>query len=480
MAFIPTLIDILVALLVFGVTVPSILISIPPRMRAIRDKYPYQFLIRDRQIDLHDVLIHRNVVILIVLSIISLVPYLIPPPSFMCNTNGVGWWCSWRDAFVDFLPWFASTILCLNVGVTALFFRVLISYTQEHILHDLANQIRRQAREEGGRIDKAVLTSIADFGQFCEAGRDKKSVLDVLVQFADSELTLNSDSRIELARTVSGVVVGGNEHNYIYAINVLRAMFQAASQARIPENEPEGIGLELLRVMMLRELENVMTWAFSLRNPLVTAAISTGYDMLALQNPVERAYAFLRIGKIVLGLHEMRHAQAILDKFHTKILGVLDSSNNDPNTIPEEIHIFFGLLAHFWDRGDAARQHALQKMDALPQEHVDQRLQDAKTFLQISGHLETADCIEQMLFDKNQLQYVKQILLEINELQEEQRQRILIHHPSMDKLRSASLEDIMACGVREAVAKSIIQKINPPPAQKPGTFHNGLWLAPEL
>lgn len=402
-------------------------------------------------------------------SILFLAGYLVPLPSSMCRRSLIGWWCRQRTFFINNVDWIAFLILSANVILTAFFIWVLISFTKDNLLLYLARICKRQARKDNGRIDRTVLESIGELGEFCDAGRDKETVLDTLSSLADLNLAL--DSWVYLACTVRETIVSGNERNYIHAMGILQDMFRKASDTNIEETESEevtgekteGLGQENDRdihlASMLQELENVMIQAFTIRNPRVTATILTGYDELALQAPNAYAHAFFRIGKAGLSLDETQQVLAVLDKFHTKVTELLNSSDNAPDDVPEAVHVFFGLLAHFWHHGNSARQHALTYLEALATlprwdaKRVDEHTQKAKAFFQHS--LETADYLEQMLFESNLRQFVKDRLSETPQLEEPQRQRILTHYPSLEALHQATLEGIMACGISKAVAEII-------------------------
>ncbi|MCB8950762.1 MAG: hypothetical protein H6650_01985 [Ardenticatenales bacterium] len=468
-SFIPSYIEVLSGLLIFGITLPSILITIPAKIRAIREKHTRKIVIGGQEIGLADVLKPQWVVALVVFSIMLFVGYLVPSPKISCDGLILNLGCLVRDFFIAHVDAIAGSILGLNVVITALFIGVLISFTKDYLLFDLAKQCRHQVRKNNGCIEKTVLESIGELGEFCDAGRDKESVLDTLSSLAD--LNLAMDSWVHLARTVRETVVAGNERNYIHAMNTLQDMFRKASETRMSINghgtesvaeEEQNNNKEMHLVGVLQELENVMVQAFTMRNPRVTATILTGYDELALQAPIAYAHAFFRIGKAGLELNETRQVVAALDKFHTKVTEFPDLSDPEFAEVCEAVHVFFGLLAHFWCHGNATRQHALTYIEALatqPQwdsRRVDNHMQEAKIFFQHSDFIETAGYLEQMLYENNLRQFAKDFLINIPGLDALQCQRILTHYPSPESLRQATLEGIIACGIPEELARNIL------------------------
>lgn len=458
-SFIPSYIEVLAGLLVLGITLPTILIQIPARNRAIRDKHARKKRFLGRQYSLGTVFKPVYVGILAVFSIMFLAGYLVPPHSFLCNQQGLGPWCPFRDFFVDHVAGIAFIILGIDVIVTAIFIHVLGSYTKERILLSLANKCRDEVSIDNGRINKTVLQSIGELGQFCDVGSDKESVLDTLAGLAYLELAF--DSWVDLARTVRETVVSGSEQNYIHALTILQDMVRAASDQATNNSSDKEIHL----ADMLLELENVMIQAFTLRNPRVTATILTGYDELALQAPNAHAHPFFRIGRAALGLYEMGQAVAILAKFHTKVVELLDSPDHDPTNVPEAVHVFFGLLAHFWHYGKSARRHALRYIEALADMpswdagRVDAQVQAAKEFFENNGFIETADHLEQMLYEGNQRRIAQEFLSRIGQLDEDQCQRVLSYYLSMEMLRKADVEGITACGVPKPIAHIILRQV---------------------
>lgn len=461
--FIPSYIEVLAGLLILGITLPSIFINIPDRVRAIRSKHSRKITLGVKQIGWSDVMKPQWVVIAVVLSIIFLVGYLVPSPNIPCSNFILGLWCQLHDFFVTHLYSIASSILCFNIIITALFIWVLSSYNKDRLLSDLSEKFRREVKKGAGYIDITVLESIGELGQFCNAGRDKESVLGTLANLADLNLTF--DCRVHLARTVQETVVTGNERNYIHAMNILQDMFRKAFETRIKnkeqKNEEEEENNKALHLAdLLHELENVMLQAFTMSHPRVIATILTAYDELALHAPNDYSFAFFRMGKAGLRLNELRLAIAVLDKFHTKVIVLLNSNSVTPGDASEVIHVFFGLLAHFWHHGNAARQLALTYMETLanlPQwnlERVDGCMQEAKAFFQCRD-IETTDYLEQMLFENNQRQFAKELLSRVSQLDEGQYQSLLTRYPSIEALHRTTLEGIMACGVPEAAAKII-------------------------
>lgn len=461
--FIPSYIEVLAGLLILGITLPSIFITIPDRIRVIQSKHSRKITIGSKEICLGDVMKPQWIVALVVLSIMFLVGYLVPSPNILCSEFVLGLGCQLRNFFITHLYVIASGILCFNIIITALFIGVLISFSKDHLLSDLARKFRHEVNKDARHIDRTLLDSIGELGQFCNPGRDKESVLDTLANLTDLKLTF--DSRVHLARTVRETVITGNERNYIHAMNILQDMSRKAFEANVnnieqKDKEEEENNKALYLADMLHELENVMLQAFTMNNPRVRATILTGYDELTLHAPNDYSFAFFRMGKAGLRLNELRLAVAVLDKFHTKVIALLNSDGSIPGDASEVIHVFFGLLAHFWHYGNSTRQHARTYVEALanlPQWNlkcIDESMQKAKVFFQCRD-IETAEYLEQMLFENNQRQFAKELLSRISRLDEVQYQNILTHYPSIEALSRTTLEGIMACGVPEATAKTI-------------------------
>ena len=459
--FIPSYIEVLATLLVLGISLPSILINVPSRMRAIRDKHTKKIYIRNSQIAVTNFFQYPIAVTSVVFSITFLAGFLYPPPQWMCSNEGIGFWCAIRDYFLIRAQFFAFWALVINILMTAFFFVILQSYTKDQLLINLAKQCRRKTNDNNIYIDQTILESIGELGEFCDSGRDKESVLDILSSLSDDDLPL--DSWYDLAHTVRETVVGGNERNYIDAMGIIQDIFRLAINKECKESEEKHKAERLAKIMS--ELEQVMIQAFAMGIPRVTATIMTGYDEQALQEPTAFAHAFLRIGKAALAAHEMSQAVAVLDKFHTKISELLKGKGGESPVDIEAVHIFFGLLAHFWCRNGTAQQHALRYLRGLSDapnwnmDHVNQLIQQAKMFFS-NADMETADYLEQMLYENNQIRFVEEFLSQFEDLTPIKSQRILNRYPSMKALQKASVVDLQSCGIPEELASHINAHIN--------------------
>lgn len=455
--FIASYLEVLAGLLIYAIAIPFTALTVSPRIRAIRDRHARRFQVYDWEINISQLLRSESVVGIIVLSIVFLAGYLVPPLPSMCSTHQIGWWCKPHEFFHSYASYIAFGILCLNVLVLALFTNHLASYSTERVLSDLTNECKFQAIKNHGHIDRTLLASIGELGELCNAGHDKESVLEKLSNLTDLDLTL--EMRVYLARIVRETTVAGSERNYEHAINILQDICREAFAAE--RNEVTGVDYVYFTTDVMRELEKVMVQAFAVQDSRVKGAILAGYEVLALQSPNAYAHAFLRIAKAGFAHNEIDQAAAVLDKFHTKVTEILSSSDSTSEDIPEAVHVFFGLLAHFWHYGDSARQHALAYLEALaslPQwntNRVDKHLYKAKVFFQHSDATENADYLEQMLFEKSLRSFVIDFLSGIPQLDEMQYQRILTHYPSLEALHQATLEGIMACGISKAVAEII-------------------------
>jgi hypothetical protein len=457
--FIPSYIEVLTGLLVFGVTLPSLFINIPPRLKAIRDKHAninLDFLRIEKRLKFSLILQPRIAVSFIVLSILFFGGFLVPSPVWLLNLGfGQLIFSIHRHAKA-----IIYIILGLNVIVTALFMWALSSYTKERLLRDLDRKCRKHAAKNFGRIPSDFVNSLSELGAFCDAGQDKGSVLlilDGLVMITE----LHIDSRVEIVQAVQNTIVDGNEQNYIFAMEILQGSFRIAAEETSDE---DGYG-KLRLAEILRTLENVIIQAFVLRNPRVTAAIMTGYDEISMQEPNDYARAFLRIGRAALELKEQHHAGHGLDKLHTRITELIGPNGQYPYQHQEAVHTYFGLLAYFWQQGNTARQHALKYLDELQQVYkwksrfIDQQIIGARYAFE-GIDLLTADYLEQMLFEHRQLQYARTFLLEIEGIGKERSSRILVHYPSIELLCKAEEEGIMACGIPRPLAGQVLAASN--------------------
>lgn len=455
--FIPSYIEVLAGLLVFGVTLPTLFINIPPRLRAIRDKHANFDLSRfgiDERLRLSTFLQPRWTVTVIVLSILYYASFLVTPPDWMVNLG-----LDPRQTFFhQHAAYFIFAVLSLNIFVTAVFMFVLSSYTKERLLRDIDRKCRQQALKGDGRIPPYYIKSLRELGTFCDAGHDKESVLLILDGLGLME-NLHIDSRLEVARAVQDTIVDGNEQNYIFSMDILQGSFRTAKEKTIRNGNDEYEKLRLADI--LRTLENVIIQAFVLRNPRVTAAIMTGYDEISMQEPNDYARAFLRIGCEALELQEEHHAGHGLDKLHTRITELISREGEHK----EAIHNYFGLLSHFWQRGNTVRQHALNYLEELQRVYrwgnhfIDRQMIEARHHFE-RVDLITADYLEQMVFEYRQLQYARKFLLEIDGIGKERSNRILMHYPSIELLRQADEAGIRACGIFKTMAERILMVIS--------------------
>ena len=458
--FIPSYIEVLAGLLVFGITLPSLLINIPPRLKSIRDKHStidLNSLGINLQLERSLILQPRIAVFIIVFSILFFAGYLVPTPPRLLNFG----WRPIRFFFNQHALIIIYGILALNVIVTAVFMWVLSSYTKDRLLRDLDNKCRRAVKKDG-RIPQDFIDSLSDLGAFCDQGHDKSSVLHILGGLANLD-GLHIDSQVTIASAVQNIIVDGNEQNYISAMDILQEIFRAAAEKK----EEDIVFQKLRQAEILRTLENVIIQAFVLRNPRVTASIMTGYDEISMQEPNDYARAFLRIGRAALALNEEHHAGHGLDKLHTRLTEMINENKQYPLHHQEALQTYFGLLAHFWHLDNTARQHALKYLDELQivyhgnHRKIDQQIMIARHAFE-GTDLITSDYLEQMLYEYRQLQYTRKFLLSINGIGRVRSQRILVHYPSMAHLRLADEEGLSACGLPKTITNAILSSMNEP------------------
>ena len=459
--FIPSYIETLATLLVFGITLPSLLISVPSRIRAVRDRHARKLRFFQWEISSREVLRPEHLVVVVVifgvLSTIVLLSYMFLPEMVICMGEADSLWCRTLQLMNTKQAFIIHGTLFANIATAAFFIWVLVSYTPNRVLSRLISICRYQSRKNNGKIDRQVLESIGEIGEFSKGGSDKEAVLHTLEEL--TELDLDLDSLAGIARTIQETVVDGNEHNYIYAIDILQDM--ARQIHPLPNYSELNKGLCLAAI--LKELENIIVRGFHLNKPSITAAIMSSFDELSHQAPNDYARAFLEISKTALGIEEIRHAGHALDKLHTRISECIHYSQDCLIETPEALHTYFGLLAHFWNHNNTARKHALKYLNELGSEEgwsqqlISEQIYEAEQTFQTID-IETADYLDTMLHQLEQRRIANRVLREIKPLSPEQRMRILTHYPSIKKLKKVGTTEIMACGVDEEVAHQVVRE----------------------
>lgn len=456
LSLIPSYIESLVGLLVFGISIPSILINIPPRIRAIRDQYGQESRMGPLRFRASRLLNPVFVVVVVVLSIVILASYNLPTPGFICHGNANTPGCLVRHYLIISSPYVVNGLLIINIVITALFIRVLMSHTRDRVIQQLGEVCKEQADANKGVIDEELLQSMGELGEFCEPGSDKQSVLTVLEGLYTKQLS--SKSWANVAATISQTVSSGNELNVIKAIDMLQEIFRLASRSELGESHLKQFSIRDI----LREMETVFILAFDMESPVVMAKMMQGYDELTLQPANDAAKAFLRIGKTALRTNALTHAVRALDKLNTQISELLEEhSGQCPPEYQDALDMYFALLAYFWSHGITMRQHALSYLDQLcedyswSQTYLNELLRQSGDAMQMRS-LETADLIKKMVYRNRQLNLADAILKEVKILDQSRRYHILASFPSIEMLRVADTAGLMACGISRSEAQAVI------------------------
>ncbi|MEM7130998.1 MAG: hypothetical protein AAF702_32045 [Chloroflexota bacterium] len=456
---IPSFIESLVGLLVFGISIPSIIINVPPRIRAIREKYAYVFNIGPQKIKASKILQPEFVVVLIVLSIIFFLSYLIPP-FFTCSNGATIVLCAIQGHFVNNAAYWIGGVLIANVITTALFISLLTSFTRDKVILHLGKVCRNQAEANQGRIDSALFNNLGELGEFCDPGSDKQAVLGTIEKLLSLDLT--PESWAGLAQTVRQIIADGNEQNIAVALELLQEIIQRAYYSTKGEAHVKDFSIRDIS----KELEEVFLQAFTMDSPSVMSKMMQGYDELTLQPTNDAAKAFLRIGRMALKTGSLNHAINALSKLHTQITEILDEFNGHcPLDKLDALYAYFALVSYFWVRGSTMRTHVLSHLEQLQEDYhwddayLARQIQDAGMAM-YGTNMETPGYLEQMLFNYRQWCLARSMLAECDYLTDEQQQHILSTYPSIESIQKANVIGLMACGIARKEAEAIMEKVN--------------------
>lgn len=454
--YIPSYVEALVGLLVFGISIPSFLLSVPQRLRDIRDQYGNNatfFGIPWRRLTTVEVAVP-----IVVISIGLILLYQVPSPPFFCNNQAeqpTGLGCGIQRLYVLYAPVWVNALVIINIVITALFIWVLRSYDRDQIITRLTEVCREQAQNQQGEIDEELLQNLGELGELCAAGREKQGLLKTLDGLSDLEITPRS--WLGIAQIVTQTAASGDERNVADALDILQEIFRNSSESNIGEASMKPFHNRDI----LGELENLFIQAFGTDSSSVLSQMMAGYDELSEQAPNDAAKAFLRIGRLALQ-KDFSHAVHALDKLNTLISELLDEHGGRcPINELDALYTYLALLAYFWNHGINTRKHAVTHLEELVEdyrwedEYLHKLLSDAGEAMGATN-LRTADMLEQMLFDIRQRVLVQNVLDKVKDLSERRQKRILLRYPSLESLMDAHAAALMACGASRTQADEIL------------------------
>lgn len=452
--YIPSYIEALAGLLIFGVSIPSIFIIAEPKLRSIRNQYAFF-----QAGSILDWFLRIEVIGLVMaLSLGILVLYQIPTPSLFCdlNTSKSSYGCTIRNLFVSTAPYWANVILLLNILIIALLPMLFMSYNRERIIKLLGRVCRNQALKNSGQIEGGVLTSLTELGVLCAAGNEKRQVLDALESLWDLQITPKSWA--EIATVVTQVTAGGDEQNVEQALAILQdaARFSFQSELGDIQNKPFYVR------NILNELESMFIQALGTQSPPVLSQLMNRFDYLAEHAPSDAAMAFLNIGMFALEKRNFEHAVHALDKLHTVITELLEENGGKcPEEELDALYIYLAFLAQFWAGDITTRQHGIKQLDELCRDfnwdefHLTALIHKAEESM-ISSNLRAAALLMPMLYGNRQISMVRKAISKVTSLEDQHHKMIPIHFPSIAALKNAHVDQLVACNLSLSQAESIL------------------------
>lgn len=457
--YISSYVEALVSLLVFGVSIPTILMNVPLRLQNIREQYGTDIEIGSIGIKISRIASVGVVVTVVILSIGLILLYQIPSPPFFCNASlaipqGPG--CQLRQLFVSTASVWVNVLLFANIILAAIFILVLRSYRRDSIIQRLGKECRDQAVSQNGVLHEDVLLNLGELGEMCAAGREKQGLLLTLEGLLN--LDLAPKSWMNIAEAVIQTTTGGDERNIALALKLLQSIFRRSSQSNLGEEAMK----QFHNRDILTKLESMYIQALGIDSPLVHSQLMTGYDEIATQEPNDAAKAFLHIGHHALHRDLYQYAVYALDKLDTLIMEILDEGEGKcPPHAMDAMYNYFALLAYFWNHGINTRKHALIYLDQLSEAYGwdDAQLNDLLSHAEQtmrSSNLKTADMLEQMLYSNRQMSLVREALTKVEGLNERHEERVLMRFPSLAELREADVAALMSCGLPKNQAEAIL------------------------
>lgn len=448
--YLPSFIEALVGLLVFGVSLPTFLLQVPPQLFDIAKRYPRNI----KRLTLPDQYFYHpyGITILIVISIVLIVGFSIPTPAVLCAVTG----CRITHFFHETQNFFVPLIMVTNIMVAAYF---AIAWSELR-LAILTKRVMGKGLAElqtlSGRADAMIWADFGALSQLAEPGREKREILQCIGQLVPH--MSNAETISAVADVLAGAVRDGSEQNYIDAMRVLERM--AHHVARGHAQRPTDAN-KILLAQVLNVLQKLMIESLDLQSVAVDLYLKSLYEEIGDQEPNDYGIAFLELGRKVALNRNTVHLGMIIDKLDSKVTHALaDGTIRLGNPDDEVIYYYFGLLAHYWQFGTVARRHVRGRLSRLSEAHglnsqtMLTQVNHAYQFL-TNLNLETAENLQLMLHDLRQQRTLRRTLLGIGAVDAWCAAQIIEHFDTMEALLSADIDDLCGCGIELEMARAV-------------------------
>jgi hypothetical protein len=295
-------------------------------------------------------------------------------------------------------PLAALAVTAALVGV-ALVLRLFRKHRRNQVLRRLEGICLDWVKSKG-IADEEALADIRYLGEHATARAERMDVLKSLELLA-KEIKSHKGydgSRLEaITRAIECCLLADTDHDVLG--DGVAALERIATHRRVHEGgvpddeEPDDLASPDTATI-LRTIQRLMPAALLAEDcrpaeRILKALDSVGRGSAGLHTEAERA--LLELGALALEQQRFDVAVAALSKLEAEVM------LNEPIEAHGGRH-YLGLVAHFWDRGGAARQAALDSLRnvglAGPQI---QALRDARTLHYRAARFATADALDRMI-----------------------------------------------------------------------------------
>jgi len=317
--------QILIVLLIFAFSIPSIIfqVTLPEEIQRLVNRYRKS----------HFLFPFITVVVVLLIFSLSFIWVLHPGASSLPS------WASWAHCA-------ASIIISLSLISLIIFWgNYLRKLSREKIVKFLEIKLKRRFRKDGSILIK-VMTDLITLGERSEAGYQKEIVLtaiyNLIEEIQDSE-HYDGNSLEDILREFEKIAGSkdkpGNESDFQLSVDILEKILKRVSIKKL-----SVYGDEMLAYHALKEIGKKLV-------ELKLSKLLLKIVFIASSN----SSVLFEIGLAAFKAGDYLSAQAALSKLGTLAL--------EASSIPQAADDLLGLLAHFWTAGRSSQRLARSFVD---------------------------------------------------------------------------------------------------------------------
>lgn len=360
--------QILVVLLIFALSIPSIIfqLTLPEEIRRIINRHMKRYFLVP----------FISVMAVILIFSLSFIWFLHP-----CTGD-----------IPPLKHWAGSIIISLSlIFFMILWWRYLQKLSKEKIVAYLEKKLWKKF-EKNGRLNDEMMMDMLTLGERSEAGHEKEIVLETMSRLINKtqDSARYSGSELEdMLRNVNKIVAGkdkpGNEKNFLTFVRILEGIAEKNSGRKNLRSSDE--------LVVYWDLKELGKKSVELKFSQVVKQI------VGISPPIPDV--LFEIGESAFNSGDYFSALAALSKLETMALNTAKKEQENTKNEEEDArkkhqnvqYQLFGLMAHFWGKGGSARRRVESFLQAYGNEFpdIDQILGQAVEAHYNDARYDTAD-----------------------------------------------------------------------------------------